>query len=270
MSNSQFNRKQSKDKLNFRNQVYMIVSKLYPKEDFQLPDNDPDVIIAREVQVGLQNLEAKFLKSDQKEPTLEALTKEHFSFVFDSVEPKILSFEDVLPQLRPQLMPQEYAQRAPIVSIPFGKTLCVGIVVDDEKGYLYLNQEDISQWQKSPEALLDTAIENLDKASSKLVMHTSKNEQAKFISIGAQDGFDAARILSPKLHDFISEQIGSPFHFGVPNRDFLICWSAASEKFMEFAKTKIRKVFEEQPYPLSPNTFVIDSKGEVIENENLA
>jgi hypothetical protein len=254
----------------FRAQVFQIVSQLYPRRKFRLPDATPGVILVGETQVGLQNLKAKFEQSDRKKATLHALVEEHFGFV---LAPSLRSatFGAASSRLRPQVMPPEYAEQAPIITFPFGKSLAVGIVLDEEQGYSYLKRQDAERWQKPPESLLNTALSNLNAASRPLPMQTVENDEVKFIGIEKKDGFDAARILIPGLRKFIGERIGSPFRFGVPNRDFLICWSTdASEQFVKFTSTKLRRDFEGQPYPLSPNIFEIDSEGIIIEHENKA
>ncbi len=271
MFRSLFTRNRAKGEPSFRERVHAIVSKLYPDEEFLLPEGDPDVIEVRKTHVGLQNLEAKFLQSDQKESTLQTLVEEHFAFVLSTEEPAVPPLAEALPRLRPQVMPPEYAQQAPIVSFPFGDSLAVGIVIDSEKGYLYLKREDADRWGRTPDSLLEAAIENLNQASREIAMQSTENEEVKFIGIETKDGFDAARILIPKLRGFIADRIGSPFFFGVPNRDFLICWNMdASAKFLQFTKNKLKKDFENQPYPLSPSLFEIDADGNITEHENKA
>lgn len=163
-------------------------------------------------------------------------------------------------------MPPEYAQQAPIISLPFGRTLAIGIVLDSDDGYLYLKREDALRWKKPEKELLDIAIANLDEASRKMRMQSSDNEEAKWIGIETKDGFDAARILIPKLREFLASRLGSPFFFGVPNRDFLICWSTGSSpRFSDFTAAKLKKDFETQPYPLSLHVFEIADDGTITE-----
>jgi uncharacterized protein YtpQ (UPF0354 family) len=255
----------------FRAQVLRILSELYPKQNFRLPDATPSVILAGETQVGLQNLKAKFEQSDRKKKTLHALVEEHFAFVLATGRLSKMTFGEASSRLRPQIMPPEYAEQAPIITFLFGKSLAVGIVLDEKQGYSYLKREDAKRWQKTPKFLLNTAVGNLNEASRPLPMQRVETDEVKFIGIERKDGFDAARILIPGLRSFIGERIGSPFRFGVPNRDFLICWNTdASEQFVSSTSKKLRKDFEGQPYPLSPNIFETDLEGIIIEHENKA
>jgi hypothetical protein len=97
-------------------------------------------------------------------------------------------------------------------------------------------------------------------------MSSSHNEAAKWVGIETKDGFDAARILIPRLREFLAGRLGSPFRFAIPNRDFLICWNAgASSRFAEFTASKVQKDFESQPYPLSPHVFEVTADGTISE-----
>jgi uncharacterized protein YtpQ (UPF0354 family) len=121
---------------------------------------------------------------------------------------------------------------------------------------MYVRHEDTLRWNKSDKDLLDIAIANLDEASRKIPMQVADGEDAKWVGIEMKDGFDAARILVPKLREFISSRLGSPFRFAVPNRDFLICWNVgASARFSDFTVSKIKKDFES-----GSSTFVMGSQ----------
>jgi uncharacterized protein YtpQ (UPF0354 family) len=265
MFRSLFKKRSAAEPESFRDRVLEIVRVSYPGMPFETSAQSADVIIAKGTQIGLQNLKAKFDQSDRSQQTLEQLVAEHFQFVLHG-EPTVPDFATAQPKFRPQIMPPEYAQQAPILSFPFGRTLAIGIVLDSDKGYLYLKREDALRWNKSEKELLDIAITNLDEASRKMQMQSSDNEEAKWIGIETKDGFDAARILIPKLREFLASRLGSPFRFGVPNRDFLICWSTgASPRFLDFTTAKLQKDFETQPYPLSPHAFEVTADGTITE-----
>jgi uncharacterized protein YtpQ (UPF0354 family) len=249
----------------FRDRVLKRVRLSYPSVRFEAPAQSGDVVIAKGIQIGLQNLKAKFDLSDRSQQAFEQLVAEHFQVVLEE-EPSVPGFGTAREKIRPQIMPPDYAQQAPIISLPFGQTLAVGIVVDSDKGYSYVKREDAVRWNKSETELRDIAIANLDGASRKMQMQSSENEEAKWIAIETKDGFDAARILIPKLREVLASRLGNPFRFAVPNRDFLICWSiGSSTRFADFTRSKIRKDFDTQPYPLSPHVFEVTADGTITE-----
>ncbi|MHA3770860.1 DUF1444 family protein [Verrucomicrobiota bacterium sgz303538] len=260
-----FKDRSASDAENFRERVLELVRVLYPNVSFEAPTQEADVIVANGIQIGLQNLKAKFDQSDRSRQTFDVLVAEHFQFVLQA-EPSVPDFATARQKLRPQIMPPDYARQASIISFPFGQTLAIGIVLDSDKGYLYLKHEDVLRWNKSEKELLDIATANLNEASRNMQMQSSDSEEAKWIAIETKDGFDAARILIPKLREFLADRLGKPFCFAVPNRDFLFCWNTgASVRFSDFAASKIQKDFQSQPYPLSPHVFEVAADGAIAE-----
>lgn len=251
----------------FRERVLKIVRTTHPTMQFDAPVGAPDVIVAQGIEIGLQNLKAKFDLSDRSTDSFERLVTEHFQFAL-SAEAPVLDFEVAKPRLRPQIMPKEYATHVALISFPFATTLTAGIVLDSDKGYTYVTLDDAARWNKSKDELLDVAIVNLDVASRAMQLHISSGEDAQWVGVEVKDGFDAARILVPNFRAFLASRLGSPFRFAVPNRDFLICWSAtASGKFTEFVVGKVQEDFRSQPYPLSQRTFEMAADGKITESK---
>ena len=78
------------------------------------------------------------------------------------------------------------------------------------------------------------------------------------------DGFDAVRIVVSGVRDSIAEHLGSSFYFGVPNRDFLICWSKnGNAEFQDQMRGQISSDFDERPYPLSRKAFQVTLGGDI-------
>jgi uncharacterized protein YtpQ (UPF0354 family) len=131
-------------------------------------------------------------------------------------------------------------------------------VVDDEKSYSYATQNDLEKWEIGEEELYQTAINNLTEKSTALEMAIVPGPNG-IVVVNTMDGFDAVRILLPHLQEFFAENLGDSFYFGVPNRDFLICWSKQSdEDFQDDIRQQIAADFEERPYPLSRFAFEMD------------
>ena len=264
-------RNQRSDLEKFRKRVLEFAVAQYPGTSIRAAE-DEEVIIVNDVRIGLQNLKSKFHQSDRSHEAFEALVGEHISLALeDQVE--VLDFETVRSQLKPQIMPPEFAVRAPIISFPLGKSLAIGVVMDGDKGYSYIRTEDANRWKQSDERLLSVAIANLgDAVRGKTKMEFFEEKETKWLGIETKDGFDAARILLPGFRKFLADKLSSPFHFAIPNRDFLICWNAgAAADFVNFATSKIKNDFETQPYALSPNVFKVALDDAIVElDERLA
>ena len=121
---------------------------------------------------------------------------------------------------------------------------------------MYLNTDALTKWGKSREDLYTIALQNLDSRSKGLKLEQFTDSGLNFIAIGAADGYAAARIVLPGIRKVIGERLGRPFFFGVPNRDFLICWSeGGGEDSRIIVRERLKKDFQEQPYPLSTAIF---------------
>ena len=100
-------------------------------------------------------------------------------------------------------------------------------------------------------------------ASDKIEAQSLERDGARGILIASSDGYDAARILIPELREFIAENIGSPFFFAIPNRDFLICWTGANSELDKFVREQVRDDYGSMPYPLSPRIYRVSAENEI-------
>jgi uncharacterized protein YtpQ (UPF0354 family) len=229
----------------FQNRVLNLLQKNYPDVKFSKSD-DPLIIFYDENKLGLSNLYAQFLLTTQTNYELMELAAEHFEKVFglkDLIENIEKSWEETRSLILPQLMPVEYSAKYRAIGLPFGGEVNVGFVIDDEKAYRYVTEEDLKNWSVGEAELRTAAIGNLAQKSSNLEMTFIPPPNGMFV-INTMDSFDAARILLPSLQAFFGEKLGKPFYFGVPNRDFLICGSHLGVLiFKNFFKKQIADYF---------------------------
>lgn len=251
----------SSDPNNFREFALCVLRERFHDADFT-PANEPLVIRFGDHEFGLQSSMAAFLRDSLTSDETRELIVTHFERMLADLSPNQgpspVPWSEAEIRLRPQIMPIEYLEQAPapLLAWELNDDVAIAIVVDHENSYSYVREEDLSVWAKTREAVREQAVENLNKASAGMQMQSSDGPD-KFVGIQVADGYDAVRILIPKLREFLASQLGSPFYVGIPNRDFLICWSAAcSQRFHDFARAKVAKDFEIQPYPLSPEVFV--------------
>ncbi len=247
----------------FQRKVHGILSRLNPDQIFTLGD-DPSVIEGDGLVYGLTNLHSKFLLTRQSEGELEELITQTFKGLSAISRPDLdLPWEEAKNFLMPQLMPEAFVQMAPValVSNPFVDGVALGFVVDAEASYSYVNVDMRDKWEVDVDKLYEVAFENLHQRSQGIQMMAFPGENGFFI-INTQDGFDAVRLLSPEMRQVVEEHIGSPFFAGVPNRDFLICWSAGGdEDFQQKMRQQISSDFDEQAYPLSGRALEVSQNG---------
>lgn len=249
----------------FQRRVADLLIKLYPENQVSLAD-DPKVIEFDESSCGLPNIQAKFLASGGTDDDLVTILREHFDVFHDTkiiAERAELTWEEVQPNIMPQLMPAEFLAKIPLVHYPFIEGLVLGFVLDTEKAYSYISVSDMERWGVERAEIRGTAFENLGERSSGMAMNAFPRPNG-FVAVTAADGFDAVRIMSKEMRQFIGEFLGTPFYFGIPNRDFLICWEASddAEFYNRFAE-QISADFDQQPYPLSRKTFRVTPEFEI-------
>ena len=248
----------------FQAKVLLALTDLYPEKSFVLAD-DPLTIDTDSGTLGLTNIRSNFLFGPQTDLHLRELVHEHFQKAFLAAESWgfELDWNSVRQLLMPQLMPRTFLEKMDLVYFPFGDEIVVGIVIDKPETYSYVLNSKITDWNIEKDELRKAAIQNLSNRSRGIEMTTVPGDNAMFI-VQTMDGFDAVRIIEPEMRSFIAEYIGSPFYFGVPNRDFLICWSKNRDKtFQDQMCAQISNDFDEQPYPLGRFAFEVGLDGEI-------
>jgi uncharacterized protein YtpQ (UPF0354 family) len=185
------------------------------------------------------------------------------SVIFSSKEPK-MSYEEVKGQILPQIIPPRIPDIEALVSAPLAGDLRVGFVIDDEISYRYLDRETVKEWNISGEDLWQNAIRNLMRISQGMEVRRFSKSDTPFIAVGVCDSYDAARILMPEFKTKVTRELGSPFNFGIPNREFLICWPASADKeIQDFAVKQVAADFKAHQYPISPKVFQVSEDGTI-------
>jgi hypothetical protein len=225
---------------------------------------DPLVVVVSATNCGLQNLHAIQRRDNTTKSEMRELVIKHFERMFAKSDhhghgPAPIHWADAKARLRPQFMPAEYAHQtpAPLAHVPVNADVSIALVVDLENTYSYVRTADLSLWGVSYDAAFEQAVANLDSASTEMAAHISDGPNS-FVAVELKDGYDAARILLPQFRAFLVERLGEPFLAGIPNRDFLICWSQqSSAEFQAFVKAKIASDCAVQPYPLTSAVLLV-------------
>ncbi len=254
-----FKKNDLEEQREFQNRVVKLLIKQYQNYKFE-KSNDPLVISYDKNKLGLSNLYAKFLLSSQTNYELLELAAEHFESVLDSkdlIEGEDKSWDEVKSLIFPQLMSVDFTNQFSAISFPFDQEVVIGFVVDSEKAYRYIVKDDLKNWEVDDSQVSQAAIENLAARSIDLEM-TFVPPPNGILVINTMDGFDAVRIIIPHLQEFIAEKLGKTFYFGIPNRDFLICWAKKGDaNFQTTMKQQIAADFKERPYPFNKYAFCL-------------
>jgi hypothetical protein len=258
----------------FRTRVIETARELFPEIAFAAHPEAVDVILAGDHQLGLQNIRAKYSLSMSPGEDLSEIVRAHLSLLLRDTIPVIddFSYSEISAKLFPQIMPADFAgnPELPLLSYPLGSATCIGIVADFPKTYMYLRDTDVELWGVASQAVYSMALKNLAAASKSVPINQAGAGKDVFLAIDSCDGYDAARILVPGFQAFLATHLGETFRFGIPNRDFLICWRVDCDPaFHRNLAEKIAADHGERPYPLSSSVFVRNSEGNIREQPAL-
>lgn len=254
----------------FQTKVLTLLRELHPDKSFEGSDDTQTILFDKQT-LGLTNIRSNFLLGSQTEGDLRDIVSEHFRNVLAGLslaERDELNWERSKGLLKPQLMPKDFLQKIPLISRPFGLEIVIGFVIDSEKAYSYVSKADVDRWAVDEKEIHEAALDNLNAASKGMELQVFPGTNA-FAVVNSMDGFDAARITLPEFREVFGENIGSPFYFGVPNRDFLICWAKSGDAaFQRQMQSQISQDFDERPYPLSRSVFEALENGEIRQVDN--
>ena len=249
----------------FQRKVHVILTEQYRDRVFEITE-DPVTLKMGESTLGLTNLRANFLLSSQHDDDLRELMIAQFDAIFEGTEHfdrQDLDWDDAKQKLMPQMMPEDFLKTMELVHFPFGDGVLIGFVLDSEEAYTYIRNDEVSLWGVDKNEIMSAATDNLNRRSQGIEMVAVPGDNGMFV-VNTMDGFDAVRILDKELQRLISDNIGSPFYVGVPNRDFLICWAKNNDlEFQNQMRSQISNDYDERPYPLSGKTFEVTSSGDI-------
>jgi len=253
----------------FQARVISLLDDLYPECPYEACQ-DPSTIKLDGHALGLTNIHSAFLLGTQSESSLRQLVVEHFGRLagtLEMVDSQKASWDVAAVAVRPQLMPAQFAEKLSILSSPFGGEVLLAYVIDSADIYSYILGEDLARWGVSAETVHERSMANLWEACQDLQLQLFPGPN-QFGVISLLDGFDAARIVVPEVREMLAEYLGTPFYFGIPNRDFLICWANSCEQdFVSNIHVQLTQDHDEQPYPLSRSVFEVAANGEISEAE---
>jgi hypothetical protein len=256
----------------FQSEVLAMLKQEFPGRSFR-PGKSLDVIVADKAELGLSNLRARLCLASPPLSAKERATaaRTHFRSMLSIADQRaaggLEAWASAQERVMLQLMPSEYSERfqddRALVSRPFIPGVATGVVIDGENGYRYVRRTDVVEWKIGLDALFERALKNLE-ARSKAARLQSGSGPDRFLAYEEKDGYDAARLLLPWVRSEAAKLLGEPFLASLPNRDFLILWSAQnSAGFQTFTRRKARDDYKAQPYPLTPTTLRVWRDGRV-------
>lgn len=127
---------------------------------------------------------------------------------------------------------------------PFYANLVVAYVLDQPTGFRYIDKDLMKKWGIGDDQMHNIALQNLVNLPATVSGPKSIQNSDGTLSyyFESRDGYDAARVLLPKLHTFLKNMFKADYLVAIPNRDLLFATPMGSkEKLVGFAKDSFNK-----------------------------
>lgn len=248
----------------FGDYIFGFLSTEYKQRKFKKSD-DPLLIQYEETQLGLESLFKKLQESQLSRTDLDIVVKDHFDSIFSQLDMSDryhdLKWNEAKKIIRPMFSSSDLSKKINVFSTKVDSNVISTFVLDNPKGYRYVTNEDIKKWDVSAKEVKENAENNLNIVSKGIRLQGNLDD-VKFLIVQTDDGYDAARLLSPSFRDFLANKLGYPFYAGIPNRDFLIAWAknTPEEVTNQFAKS-IASDYRDKPNSLTPNILEVTKEG---------
>ena len=167
--------------------------------------------------------------------------------------------------IMPQLMEGNLKRRLPlVVHREISRDLDLGYVVDYEKGYDFIMQYHLKDWDIDAGTLHKTAMSNLEKRSKSTEIQIAEAEESKngrYAIVETGDGYDAVRLLSPTIQKQMRNYLGDEYVAAVPIRDFLIFWHREFSLTGQFIEQVENEYAAGEENKLTPRMFLVTKDG---------
>ncbi len=213
--------------------------------------------------IDLTNLLGKVreLPADRQQAAIADYVDRLVEQVGKADDPSRSSWAEMSKRLRPRLVSPDMRQTLPTMLLrAFATGALNAYVLDHGRQVDYVQRDMLEPWSVDSRRVHDAAVANLDALSEGVEIELSKvRGGGRFTAIDTDDSYDAARLVLPRFRARLLAALGTPIFAGIPNRDFLVAWSADAP-FGVFAD-QVAKDFGKQPYAITDTIFVIDRSG---------
>ncbi len=169
--------------------------------------------------------------------------------------------ELILPALKPFDYVRTGGPTAYVVHRDWIGGVCICYAIQGSKTVRFVLKPDVERGGLPMDDLNDLAMENLVRLEWPRQIEGSGPVGQRVAIISTRDSLDAARLLHPGLHEFLSPVLGSPFLAGIPDRDTLVVFSSGNRRMYKRITAQLRKDYDRAAYPISPRAFLVTRDG---------
>lgn len=171
----------------------------------------------------------------------------------------------ILPVLKAPTFLAEAQARANGQPLLYGEHrtgLLVFYVVDQPTSISYMTAGSLEGMGLSSDQLSELALENLDRRTGEDRFILSSTEDGPIAVGNTNDGYDAARLISPTLLLTLSRVLDTAaLIVAIPRRDLMLAVPAGEPELIERVRARSRSEFEAGPYSITPALFAVDREG---------
>lgn len=173
-------------------------------------------------------------------------------------------FESLKERIMPMILPAAFCDEAyeTVVSQPLIEGLRVAYAIDSDRTISYIAKKLFEDWKVTVDDLHEAAIDNLVRRSEEMHANVAQDEDGNItlIILSQRDGYDAARILLPTLHERLSEHLQSPFVAAIPHRDILLCFRYDKET-VDRLGPQIKDDYTKMPHQVTDQLLLVTADG---------
>ncbi len=250
----------------FRNRVVEILVREYPQvRPARSGEWSLQLIDVEGKDVGTVSLENLYRECLLQAESTGALIRNHLNGVLglftESAEAppeRYQSLSDrILPMLRSESWVREIPQGMELATIQFAPGLVVCFAVDEPTHFSYISRSRLQQWDVPLERLEGIALDNLAARTADLptTLLPGPDGRPCAVVVHAGDGYDASRLLLPKVRELFAEQLGEEYLVGVPNRDFLIAFGDRIPEMAARIRQQVEADYQRMSHPISPAVY---------------
>jgi Protein of unknown function (DUF1444) len=167
----------------------------------------------------------------------------------------------ILPLLKPASYVAPDGPAAEAVHHPWLADLIICYAIRGARTLRLILERDLARWGLDGDALRELALANLQGLAMPERLRAAGASSERVVALSAQDHFEAARLLDPRLHDRLAPAVGSPFWAAVPDRDSLLVFPSGNGKWLARMGGTVRVQYERAAYPVSPAVFLVSRDG---------
>jgi uncharacterized protein YtpQ (UPF0354 family) len=266
MASLRIHRDDALRRIQLTNELLRRLHERYPDQEYRYDESSPEpyAIRGKDRVIFAANLFRRVEADPAGRDELIGEFLNAMAFAGDD-SPSAEELDAVRGLIHPVLKPGDYVRRtgpaANVVHREWLGDVTICYAIQGRKTLRFVLDADRERWNLPLDDLHEIALANLREKPFPESFPGAAPCDGRLVVLQSGDGFDASRILHPRLHEVFAPVLGTPFAAGIPDRGTLLLFSRRPRDTAARISAQIRKDFEGAAYPVSPRTFLIGPGG---------